>query len=276
MELTAEEFRFKNPDTQRDLVLPIKLVNTETSQKTLENFRHNIKLDIPWLNESEAHGGTAIICGASPSLRTRFHRLNGDVFACNRAAEVLREADVKPKYQVLMDALEETILDVSDNAEQHLISSIVSPKLHTKLKNPIIWHPLIDWIVKELDGADREFMFIGGGITVTNSAICIAYIMGYRKIIVLGVDSSFVDDKFYSYQANAQSDRLFVDVEVNGKSFKTSYDMKQQVVVMLKLVQMLRDLGCSIEIDSDGLMGEAYKSMEIQHKTCENQPTTTT
>jgi len=161
-----------------------------------------------------------------------------------------------------MDALEETVEELSDNCDQHLISSIVSPVLHPKLKNPVLWHPLMDWIVKELDGLDRKFMFIGGGISVTNSAICMAYVMGYRKIIVYGVDSSFIDGEFYSYKANLTSPRLFVDVELNGKTFKTTYDMKQQVVVMLKLVNMLKEQGCEVVIDADGLMGEAYKTMD--------------
>lgn len=79
MELTAQEFRFKNPDTKGDLIIPIALIGTESKSKTLDNFQKNIALDLPWLDESAANDKTAIVCGASPSLRSRMHLIEGDV-----------------------------------------------------------------------------------------------------------------------------------------------------------------------------------------------------
>jgi len=70
MELYDTEIRHKNPGTEQELVIPIKLVGPVSLDNYKENFFANIKRDVPWLDESEPTDTPAIICCAAPCLNS--------------------------------------------------------------------------------------------------------------------------------------------------------------------------------------------------------------
>lgn len=268
MKLEDNEFRYKNPNTIADLVIPIKLVPNTTLEKPREHFHTNIANNYQWLDESPVNSGKAIVCGASPSLKKhveaiREEQANGAViYGCNSAARFLFDNGISIDHQVILDASDLAIYDVLVSAKSHLFASIVNPIIFEMVDSPVLWHPAMQWIFDYLDLDDRKFTYIGGGITVSNSALCIAYTMGFRDITVYGMDSSYIESQFYANGAKPEEERLFIDLEINGKTFHTTYDMKQQVIVFLQLYQLLKDQGCKVDVFCDGLMAEAWLNKE--------------
>ena len=263
MQLTDSGFTHRNPQATSNLFIPIGLVPTVTREESVANLLSNLRLDIEWTTECLPHDKEAIICGSAPSITNfietiRNRRRDGSViFACNSAAMYLSEYSLSSDYQVILDPSEDAISDFHVGAEKHLLASIVSPKIFKKANNPVLWHPLIDWVSKEVEEIERDFAYIGGGITVTMSAICLAYTMGYRRIRLYGADSSYTDGRHYVNDANPK-DRLHVSVEHNGKTYETTYDMKQQVIVFMELVKQLKQQGCAIEVIGTGLLPDVF------------------
>lgn len=259
MKLQDTAFTHRNPQASTELVIPIGLVPTVGQEQSLQNVKDNCKRDIEWLCEQPAHEKEAVICGAAPSLKQFYPDIyykqsaGAVVFGCNSAAKHLACADIKSDYQVLLDPLE-SVADEFYPAKKHLLASIVSPSVFDMAADPVLWHPCIDWVAEYADGFERDFSYIGGGVTVTMSALCIAYTMGFRKIHLYGVDSSFSRNSFYVDKAGCGDGRLLVTVEAKGQTYKTTYDMKQQVVVFLELQKMLKANGCEVKVYGNGLL----------------------
>lgn len=269
MKLAENEFRYMNPGASEALVIPITLQGVISDEDRKLNFIENIKLDIPWVDNCQANNDTAIICGAAPSLIdniSEIRKTNGAIFACNTAAQVLVEHGVSVDYQVLLDPQELLIDEFCKDAEYHLIASIVTPEIFRLSKNPILWHPFFQWIMDYLENYEREFCYIGGGVSVSTFALSLAYTLGYRKFVLYGVDSSFRDGITHANGRHIKDEdgsRIKVEVEDFGKTYQTTYDMKQQVLVFLQLFKLMESEGCSITVKGTGLLPDAWKASRI-------------
>lgn len=261
MRLIDTSFIYSNPGTTQDLVVPVNLVPGVTVEVMKENAEINQKWQIPWVDTCEPHDGAAIICGAGPSLADtldELRSLKGDIFASNSAAGYLMDQGFEVEYQTMLDPHPMLSLDFAP-AKKHLLASIVDTNLFCMAQNPILWHPNTSWIDECIKPDCPPFTFIGGGVTVSNSAMCIAYTMGYREFHVFGMDSSHRDDK--SHVREVQSlEPLACTVTENGTDYKTSFDMKAQAVVFMEIHKLLTDAGCSVKVYGSGLLPDMYKA----------------
>jgi hypothetical protein len=178
----------------------------------------------------------------------------------NTAAKKLSDAWVRPHYQVILDSHAMMENEIGE-AEIHLLASIVNPKLFEYADHPVMWHPLIDWIEEEIPVDYPSFHYIGGGVTVTNSAICIAYTMGYREIHIFGMDSSFSAGRTHSTEQQTDDVGLRIWVDHNGKTYETSFGLKQQVLVFLELKKQLEDAGCKVIVHGSGLLPDVVNGL---------------
>lgn len=272
MDLYDTAVRYRNPNTNQDLVLPVRLVGPVSYEKYKENFLSNIQHDLPWLDESPVHDAPAIICGAAPSLIKNLDKIRelkergGKVFGCNSACKTLADNGIEVDYQPVLDAHECMANYMHLDAKCHILASYVDTKLFDMSKNVIVFHPSIDWIEEHLKDDPRKFMYIGGGISVTISALCIAYTMGYREIHVFGMDSCFDGDAFYANGkgiAKDETNQLEVTIDFNGKSYRTTYDMKQQVIVFIEVAKLLLESGCKLGVYGQGLLQDVWKSKQV-------------
>jgi hypothetical protein len=221
----------------------------------------NQQRDIPWLKECAEHDGVAIICGAGPSLEDTLDEvraLKGTIFACNSAANYLLDRGFDVDYQAMLDPHPIRDCDFAPT-KGHLIASIVDPKMFDRAKNAVLWHPYMDWIEDKLRPDCPEFAYIGGGVTVTNSVLCIAYTMGYREFHIFGMDSSFREEKTH-VQEVLDEGAFNVWVTQNGKTYQTAYDMKEQARVFLGMHGHLTSIGCNITVYGSGLLPDMFKA----------------
>jgi hypothetical protein len=262
MNLYETAIRHTNPNTTQDLVIPIDLIPSVDHQTMVNNVLANQDRDVPWLNECQAHNRVAIICGAGPSLADTVDELKaieGDVFASNSAAKYLIDRGIDVDHQVTLDPNKIILTDFEPRAKSHLLASIVETDLFAMSQNATLWHPNIKWLEDLIKPDCKPFVYIGGGITVTNSAMCIAWTLGYRTFHVFGVDSSFRNGNTHATGAQI-IEPYRITVSNNGKNYESSYDMKQQAVVFLEIHKQLSAAGGKIHVYGSGLLPDIFNA----------------
>ncbi len=266
MRLDDEKLIYRNPGTSQDLVIGVNLYVPVEDHEIRRNFRQNQIHDVPWIDEAEAHGRTAIICGAGPSLRDTLDDLkaiDGDIFASNSACKFLADSGLTVHNQVVLDPHPIALTNFDHRAERHLLASTVDPTFFYLSANAALWHPNLSWLDEELKDGHPQFMYIGGGITVTNSSMCLAYTMGYREFHVFGMDSSYKgqDSHVIAVQELPAFNLIITE---NGKEYLTAWDLKQQVMIYREIHRQLEGLGCKIKVHGSGLLPDMFKTQPLE------------
>lgn len=259
--------RHRNKEASTDLVIPVELIGTVSNETALAHLNANILPDYDWLDETPAHNRVAIICGSGPSLKRSYdtiRNMDGDVFACNGAAALLHANRITVDNQAILEPHPSISTDFCEHAKRHLMASIVPPEVVQRSSNVLLWHPYAPHIENALKGLKRKFYYIGGGISVSLFCLNIAYTLGYRRLEIFGLDSSYEDGEFYANGNRASAESVNVHIEYNGKHFVTTFDMKQQVVIFMKLAAMLQQAGCKIHVYGSGLLPEVFNHPETE------------
>lgn len=268
MNLDDTEIRYRNAGTSCDLVLGVRM-EVETEQEyAKKQFQQNLERDVPWLVKQPENDKIALVCGAAPSLKDHVQQIKqmqsegAVVYACNSAAGVLVSGGVIPDYQVILDPHAIMLNDFCFQAKCHLLASLVHPTLFDLSENAILWHPAQQDVIDATKDIERDFTYIGGGVSVPMFTLCITYAMGHRSIDAYGIDSSYSGAMYANGRGEdyyAHGGLLVVDVTHAGRTFKTTWDMKQQVQTFLKLAHAFKQIGVPIRVHGDGLLPHAYK-----------------
>ncbi len=264
MELDDTALRFRNPGAKGDLVLPVVLVGTTSLEEAKANLAVNRSHPI-WLNESPAHSGVAVLCGNGPSLSDtldEIRELDGAVFACNDAANLLIDNGIKVDYQVILEAQPRIVEELAP-ADCHLLASMVNPEVFKRCKNAVLWHPYQKWVWEQIPEDHPPFLYIGGSSTVSMFALSICYTMGFRSIHTFGLDSSHSNGKKHATREFNTPGQIFVKVNACGKAYETTFDMKEQVRVFMVMQKQLRDLGCKVEAHGYGLLPDVWRQSQL-------------
>jgi len=102
------------------------------------------------------------------------------------------------------------------------------------------------------------YVLLGGGASVGNSAMCVAYAMGFRDLHCFGYDSSHRGEASHAYKQPMNALIPTVDVEWAGRTFTSSVAMKAQAEKFQMTAQALKQAGCQIEVYGDGLLQHMY------------------
>lgn len=260
--------QIQNPHASAPLFIPI-LVLCNTLDEDLErNIRANTARDLRWLAAKPEHKGVAVLVGGGPSLRDqveeiRFLQQQGaTVFAINAASAWLNARHIAVDYQVIADAKDETASLVDPLARAHLFASQVSTKTMEAAPAPIVWHLAIDDVEEYFPPQRRVrggYALIGGGHT-GNSALCVAYAMGFRDLHIFGYDSSHRDDESHAYRQSMNDFIPTVEVEWAGRSFTSSVAMKGQAEKFRLTAQALREAGVTLSVYGDGLLQHMHRA----------------
>jgi uncharacterized Rossmann fold enzyme len=259
------QMRYQNPHASAPLALPV-LVLCNTPDEELEaNIRRNSALDIDWLAFVPEHKSIAIMVGGGPSLAETLPEIQrhvakgGVVFAMNGASQYLTSRNIPVHYQVIADAKPETATLVDPDAEQHLIASQVNPATADAAgPHKRLWHLSIS------EDFDRHFpehrrkaggyALIGGGASVGNSALCVAYVLGFRRFEIFGYDSSHRGEASHAYSQPMNQFIPTIDVEWAGKNYISSLAMKAQAEKFQITARTLEQAGCTLNLHGDGLL----------------------
>lgn len=263
---TVVQMPIQNPHASYPLIVPVEVVCNTPDEDLTRNVRENSALDhIPWVpSETPPHEDVAIMVGGGPSLRDTIKELRAligpatTIFAMNGASRFLREmTGLLAHYQVIADAKPETATLVDEFAGERLMASQVNHKTLHAAPGVRLWHLAIDPNMDRMFPEHRwpgGYALIGGGAAVGNSALCLAYVMGYRKFHLFGYDSSHRGEASHAYDQPMNRFIPCVDVEWAGKTYRSSVAMKAQAEKFQITAQALVKLGCEITIHGDGLL----------------------
>ncbi len=261
------QMEYQNPHAASVMYVPVAVICNTPDEDLERNIKANSALPLKWLEASDAHDGVAVMCGGGGSIEDHLteiealKRSGGVVFAMNAVSQYLRGNGIAIDYQVVADAKQETATLVDKTAPDHLFASQVHPDTVEEAGNPTLWHLEIGKIENILP-ADRiakgGYALIGGGAAVGNSALCVAYAMGFRTFHIFGFDSCHKDGRSHAYPQQMNQFIPNVQVTWGGKTYTASVAMKAQAEKFQITAQALKQAGCTLNLYGDGLLQTMY------------------
>jgi uncharacterized Rossmann fold enzyme len=244
----------------------LEFVSNVTQERLAENIisAHQRK-NATWLEDSEPHSGIAIIVAGGPSLKrtvqtvARMQKMGATVFALNRVAAFLKENGIIPDAHALLDADPDVIefVDKSTPTKRYYASQCSPSVLDAAGDELILWNSYMQGILDIVPDAPGPF--VGGGTTIGTRAIGLAYMLGFRKIHIFGLDSSCEDGEGHAYSQIDFPSTL--DVVFNGKKYRTPPQFLAQVEEFRNLLPEITANGCEITVHGDGLLPDVAASM---------------
>lgn len=273
---TCVQMPYRNPHASSDLILPVLVVCNTPDDELYRNITENAALDLPWLQVRPAHDLTAVMCGGGPSLvdyieEIRDLQVQGAVvFAMNAASRFLHEHGIRVDYQVVADAKPETASLVDPRASHHFIASQVDPGTMQRAmdagRGVTLWHLAIDEAMDRLFPDHRRkaggYALTGGGAAVGNSALCVAYVRGFRRFEIFGYDSSHRGEASHAYAQPMNWSIPTCEVEWAGKTYRSSLAMKAQAEKFQFTARSLKQEDCTVNVHGDGLLPAMWNTQE--------------
>lgn len=237
---------------------------TSQLNNDIRNIRANCAVnianpDIPGIEAVDAHGGTLMIAAGGPSLADSVlqlqldrARLGASLWSLNGAHDFLIGRGIVPDAMVMLDSRPGMVSFVKNSRAEveYLIATQCDPMVFASLMHD---HRNVRKWTGWYWGVDDE-KWIGGGATVGQKAICLGYVLGYRKFKLFGYDSSYRDGHDHAYQQTMNENDLTVEVVLRGQKFTAARWMVKQVVEFLGMADVLTRKGCEIDVYGDGLL----------------------
>lgn len=240
--------------------------------KAVDQMRENCKLDVRWLTNGPVNNKTLCIVGGAPSLKRNLGALKkkitlgADVISLNGATKYLLGINVKPKYHCQFDARPENVAFLPNFDGIYLIGSMSHPDVFKAVsdKKVVMWHA--DICQTEQMAILNEYpykpaMLVGGGATVGLRALIIGFIMGYRKFVVFGMDSSYEGAEHHAYEQKINDLDGRIDVYLDGVKYECAPWMYRQASEFKEFYRQLVKMGCLIKVVGDGLLPEICRRL---------------
>ena len=263
------QYSYQNPHSSMPMLIPMLVVCNTSEEDIGRNVYQNTAHDLKWIKPVEAHDGIAVMIGGGASVENDIDRIKdlqaggATVFAMNGASKWANKNGIKVDYQVIADAKAETATLIDPMAQDYLLASQVhedTTAAAMSVKPPIIWHLETGSIEKSFAPKEKYgvYALIGGGATVGNSSICVAYTLGFRDLEIFGYDSCHQDDRSHAYSQPMNDAIPNVNVEWGGETFKASVAMKAQAEKFQMTSQALKQAGCTLTVHGWGLLQAMY------------------
>lgn len=258
----------------RNITEPADCSNVSEGEQK-QNVIENCKLDLPWFIPYSPNNKTLCIVGGSPSLKGNLGllrekiRLGARVMSVNGSLNFLTSKGIKPDYHAQFDSRKESVGFVKEAPEgvKYFIGSMSNPQVFDELKGKdvTLWHGGIDLdeikIILEPYNY-RPILVVGGGETIGLRAMTLGYHMGFHKISVFGMDSSFSGKEHHAYSQPLNDLDGRIDVWHDGKKYECAGWMYRQAAQFEELYKHLTKEGCKITVIGNGLIPDICKYME--------------
>jgi uncharacterized Rossmann fold enzyme len=199
----------------------------EDEIEMLRNTVQNIIVhDRPVITSREAHAGTAIIVGSGPSVDStmevlRKHAESAFVIAAGTAVETLLTAGVRVDCCVILERGKE-VSEVFDEVSQRLDMSSVTLVGSSTIQSDLERHfragiyffrPGLN-IVRGFATGTKSILY-NCDPTVSNTAAALAHFLGFRSILLFGVDMGSVHEhRHHSSQTAYYTSDVLRDLDV--------------------------------------------------------------
>lgn len=231
------------------------------------NIRHAMTLGLPEVQYQPEHGDTLVIVASAPSLRLeeiRQHVGPGYTIACvNGAHHWLIDRGITPDYCVLADSYDGmgAIIGEPNGAVRYYVASQCHPDLFAYLQNSsvVLWHC---WAGREFLGCDMtdivdvdgpKSWIVHGGCTAALRAMNLGYLLGFRKFVIHGLDSSFEEGGPTHVIPNTPCSGDHIQIEYAGRTFTTTPGLAYQAQNFEYLFCCVFN-HCRIKVFGDGLI----------------------
>ena len=234
-----------------------------------------------------SHDGTFIVVGSGPSLPQYVDALRAEqargrpICAINHAHDFLIEHGIEPTFFLTLDPRPRANHHLKYLCEQtiYLMASRCHPEMFDRLKDQkvLVWHAFADHDHEQTkDLYKTRVLLVGGGTTSGIRAIYVAYLLGFRKFVLYGMDSCLAPDGM-TKRFNGDGSGITQTVRVgeyrgdteycdpNAKAFICNVAMAQQGKDFHDCYHHMPD--ASFDVMGDGLLAaivEQRKSMGLR------------
>lgn len=267
----ATQIRIQNPHATKGLLLTIDVLCNTPDASIAANVQTNSALDLDWLTVADAHAMPIVIVGGGPSaadnlaIIKEFSDAGVPIMALNGASRWLHEHGIGVDVQFMIDPQQASADLLDPGAESHLLASQVHPDTVARAVHPMLVHLMTAGIEDHLPPERRAlggYALIGGGVASGNSALCVAYALGHRRVHLFGYDSSHRGAEGHAY-AQPQNETIpTITTEFDGVAYRASIAMKAQADVFMILASQLEAMGCTITVYGDGLLPAMYRARQ--------------
>ena len=247
------------------------ICNTD-DEKLTANVKHAMSLDCPWFDfdGDRVTADHCVIVGGGPSLASQIEsirkrqELGQSVWATNNAAAFLHDHGIGIDVQVILDARPENAAFVHPAAGTYLVASQADPAVFERayIGNTIIWHPHTEIVEKAVANVkDKPVHLIGGGTTVGMLSMSLAFLLGYRKIHLYGLDSCYHGPQHHAYAQKLNDDERLLDVMWNDKTYVCAPWMAGQANEFFGLYEFMVSEGAVITAHGEGLIPDMCRDL---------------
>jgi hypothetical protein len=173
--------------------------------------------------------------------------------ALNGAYDVLFDAGILPDYFAMLDARSANVnfLSRANFATTYLLASQVHPDCYAALLGCDVRTFHLHTPTTKLVFPD-EPVYYGGGTTIGLTAMGLAAGMGYRKLLLIGYDSSFEGEAQHAKHQPQNDTDTRIDVWAHGRRYWSTGNMAQQVMDFRPWVKALEATFPGLEITLAG------------------------
>lgn len=250
------------------------------------NIRASLKRDLPWFTGRERHKEQAVLVCGGPSLADslpdiRWRRRQGQtIISVNNTLSYLLENGVKPAAHVMLDARPDNAAFVAHAPEgiKYLIASQCDEAVFRALadRDVIVWHnmaeglqdlfeePALD-MIRRAPGA-KPLYLVPGGSTVGLRAVALAWMSGYAKIHVYGMDGCYRGDEHHAYPQALNDGVKPTEVRLghDSKTYRCARWMVRQAEEFRDMHEQLTARGVSVFVHGEGLIPDMARALKRQ------------
>ena len=192
------------------------------------------------------------------------------MFSCNGTHDFLTDNQITPDFFVMLDARPcNDFAKIPQKDCVYFLASQCHPNVFDRFKsyNVMLWHTEHEWLPKkaiERQGRDH-FGYVSAKGSVGLTSIGLAYTLGFREFHLYGFDSSFEESQ-HSYKQEQNENDEIVTHEINGKLFRSTPALMGQIWNFINTEKLLKELGCTIVMKSEGLVKEIYEQLQRDRK----------
>lgn len=260
---------WQNPHASAPLRYGLDVTCNVPDEQILANCLTNAKKVKTWLKSLPPHDRKIAICGSGPSIREDVATIDAmqatgtEIWALNNCANFLNSHGIVPDVQVIMDALPETLKAVGF-ARRHYFASQVDPSLFDAVPNAILWHATLgEVLIDQQDGFpshDDEYCLVGSAVSVGNTAMVLAFALGFRNIHLFGYDSSNKGESSHAARQPWNDGEPMTAVTFRDKTYTCSLTMSLQADAFPSRAYVLQREGANIAVHGYGLLPDRWNA----------------
>lgn len=240
----------------------------------LSHIRQALSLNLPELQIPPCtHDGTFVIVGSSPTVVDQVEKIKAEreqgrpICAINGAHDFLIERGITPDLFLTVDPrpMPQNFKHVNDETV-YIVASRCHPETFKTLegRRVLLWHAWSDNTEGDFLASLKGKIAIGGGSTSGLRAINVAYLLGFKRVHLYGMDSCLKNNfKRWNDTKPLNGEEVSTtDVIVGNKQFFCNMAMAQQANEFQSIYEVMPDI--TIESFGDGLLSAILEERRKQ------------